>query len=169
MENGDWYKKDAGKILSELKTSEKGLSESEARRRLIRFGPNALKEKKGFSKIKLLLSQFRSFLVIILIIAVIISALIGHIVDAIVILIIVILNACFGFFQEYKAEKAMQALKKLASPVAKVIRQGTVKEIPAGNLVPGDIIILSEGDKVPADARITESISLIIDESSLTG
>ncbi len=169
MENRDWYRKDASKILNELKTSEKGLSDSEARRRLLKFGPNALKEKRGFSKIKLLLSQFRSFLVIILIIAVIISALIGHIIDATVILIIVILNAIFGFFQEYKAEKAMQALKKLTSPVAKVLRQGSIKEIPAKDLVPGDIILLNEGDKVPADARITESISLKIDESSLTG
>ncbi len=169
MGNGDWYRKDAGKILSELKTSENGLSESEARKRLLRFGPNLLKEKKGFSKIKLLLSQFRSLLVIILIIAVIISVLIGHAVDAIVILIIVIFNAVFGFFQEYKAEKAMQALKKLTSPVARVIRHGSVKEIPARNLVPGDIIILSEGDKVPADARVIESVSLRIDESSLTG
>ncbi len=169
MKNGDWYKRDTSKILSELKTSEKGLSDSEARRRLLKFGPNALKEKRGFSKIKLLLSQFRSFLVIILIIAVIISALIGHIIDAIVILIIVILNSVFGFLQEYKAEKAMQALKKLTSPVAKVLRQGSIKEIPAKDLVPGDIILLNEGDKVPADARIIESVRLKIDESSLTG
>ena len=109
MKGGDWYKRDTSKILSELKTSERGLPDSEARRRLQEFGPNALQEKGGFSKLMLFLSQFRSFLVIILIIATIISLLIGHVIDALVILIIVILNSVFGFMQEYKAEKAMQA------------------------------------------------------------
>lgn len=169
MGNRDWHRKDTGKILSELKTSEKGMSDSDAGRRLVKFGPNTFEEKKGFSKLNLFLSQFKSFLVVILIAATVISILIGHIVDAMVILIIIILNSIFGFMQEYKAEKAIQALKKLASPVAKVLRGGAVKEIPARNLVPGDIIILSEGDKVPADARVIESISLKIDESSLTG
>lgn len=169
MGNGGWHQKDTGRILDELKTSEKGLSDSEARRRLRRLGPNALEEKREFSRIKLFLSQFRSFLVIILIVATLVSLLIGQLIDAIVILIIVILNSVFGFLQEYKAEKAMQALKRLASPVAKVLREGGVKEIPARNLVPGDIVLLDEGDRIPADARILESISLKIDESSLTG
>ncbi len=169
MGDGDWYRRDAVKILAELNTTEKGISDAEAGRRLLRFGPNALRENGGFSPLMLLLSQFRGLLVIILIAATVVSLLIGQIIDAIVILIIVILNAIFGFAQEYKAERAMEALKRLASPTARVLRHGVLREVPAGDLVPGDIILLNAGDRVPADARVIESISLKIDESSLTG
>jgi len=155
--------------LQTLKTDLHGLDEKEARRRLDEYGPNELLEKKKISPIKIFLGQFKDFLVIILLIATLISALLGELLDASAIAIILILNAVLGFTQEYRAEKSMEALKKLAAPKAHVIRGGKEIEIPTMELVPGDIVILRTGDAIPADLRLIEAINLEVDEAVLTG
>lgn len=167
---GDYHSNEIKDVLNELNTDKNsGLSSSEVQNRLQKYGPNILKEAKKKSLFSLFLEQFKSPVVIILIFAVIISIIIGEAVDAIVILIIVIFNAILGFIQEYKAEKSIQALKKLSSLSATVIRDATQHLIPTRDLVPGDIILLKEGDKVPADARLIEVLELQAQEASLTG
>jgi len=155
--------------LQTLKTNLHGLDDKEARRRLDEYGPNELLEKKKISPIKIFLGQFKDFLVIILLIATVISALLGELLDASAIAIILILNAVLGFTQEYRAEKSMEALKKLATPKAHVIRGSKEIEIPTRELVPGDIVILRTGDAIPADLRLIEAINLEVDEAVLTG
>lgn len=160
---------DVEAIYKELNSSYNGLSNEEAKRRLNIYGLNELKQEKKISPLSIFLNQFKNFLIIILLIATAISFVIGEVVDAIIILIIVFLCAFLGFIQEYRSEKAVEALKKLASPEAKVVRDGKEIKIPAAELVPGDIILLEVGDKVPADARLIEEINLQTDESMLTG
>jgi Ca2+-transporting ATPase len=156
-------------VLKELKTSRHGLAENEAKARLERYGLNELKKKKGITPLQIFLSQFKNILVLILIGATIVSFAIGETLDAVVILIIVILNAVLGFVQEYKAERALEALKKFSSPTATVIRFGKLHKIDAKDIVPGDMVVISEGDRVPADIRLVESFSLKVNEASLTG
>lgn len=164
-----WHELDVKEIFRKLGAGQGGLSQQEARERLRRFGTNELKEEKKISPAMIFLRQFCSFLVVILIIAAVISFLIGSILDTIVILIIVILNAIFGFVQEYRAEKAMEALKKLAAPRTLVLREGKKQEIKSKLLVPGDIVLLEEGNRIPADLRLMEVVNMKIDEASLTG
>ncbi len=164
-----WHELEVKDLLKKLGTSDKGLEESEARSRLDEYGMNEIKRKRKISKLKIFANQFTSPLVIILIIATLLSALIGEMLDALVILIILAFNAVFGFFQEYKAEKTIEALKKLTAPEAIVVRDGKTKTIPSSLLVPGDFVILEQGAKVPADLRITKEVELRIDESALTG
>jgi len=164
-----YYAQNVKETLESLKSSLNGLSEAEARSRLQHFGPNILKQEKKINPLKIFLSQFKDFIIIILIIAVLISALIGEYVDAIVILIILVLNAILGFVQEYNAERSIEALRKLASQKATVLREGKRFEIDASELVLGDIIILETGMIVPADARLLEAINLESQEASLTG
>jgi Ca2+-transporting ATPase len=164
-----WNELEAKQLLNELQTSMSGLSSQEAQSRLLKYGTNELKEEKKISRLEIFLSQFRSTLVIILIGATIFSAAIGEVLDAAVILIIVILNAIFGYIQEYKAEKAIEALKKLSSPESMVLRDGKKQTIASRLLVPGDVVILEQGTKVPADLRILEVTDLQIDESAITG
>jgi len=156
-------------VLNELKTSEEGLSDSEAKKRLAEYGPNEIKEKKKISPVKIFINQFKSFMVAILIAAVAISAFIGETLDAVVIALILVINAILGFIQEYKAERAIEALKKLASLKAKVIRDKDERMVDASELVPGDIIILEVGSKVPADSRIISLVNLQAQEAALTG
>jgi len=156
-------------VFKELNTRKEGLAEKEAEARLKKYGYNEIKEAKKISPIKIFLQQFNSAVVYILIAALIISLFIGERIDAIVIGVILILNALFGFYQEYRAEKSIEALKKLASLKATVIRQGKEKEIDAKLLVPGDIIKLTEGDKIPADSRVFELANLQTQEATLTG
>ncbi|MFH1212358.1 MAG: calcium-translocating P-type ATPase, SERCA-type [Candidatus Woesearchaeota archaeon] len=156
-------------VFQNLACSEQGLSEAEAKERLQRHGFNELKREKKTSKLKIFFSQFNSFIIYILLAATIISAVLGETIDAIVIFIIVILNGVFGFIQENKAEKAIEALKKMASLQATVIRDGRTIKIDSKDLVPGDIIVLETGVKIPADARIIEAINLQTLEGSLTG
>jgi Ca2+-transporting ATPase len=163
------FAQDINQVLKSFKSSKKGLTTSEAKKRLRRYGLNELKRKKKISPLKIFLRQFNSILIWILIFAVILSFILGEKLDAIVIIIILIFNAIFGFIQEYRAERSIEALKKLTALRAKVLRQNKIITVPASELVPGDIIILSEGDKVPADARIIENESLSVIESSLTG
>ncbi len=166
----NFYKLKKEEVIKELNSDEKiGLKHLQVELRQKKYGPNQITHKKKLSPFKIFFQQFTSPLVYILIIAIIISILIKHFIDAWVILAIVILNAILGFSQEYKAEKALELLKKMAAPHARVLRHGHQKLIEASKLVPGDIILLETGDKVPADARLLESINLQINESILTG
>ena len=156
-------------ILKQYTTQKEGLSSAEANARLEKYGPNKLKEQKKNSPLKLFLSQFLDVLIFMLIIAAIASNMIGNHLDAIVILIVVIINSIIGFVQEYRAENAMEKLKSLVHTDAHVKRDNNLKRIPSEKLVPGDIVILEEGDKVPADLILIETYDLGVDESSLTG
>ncbi|AKB60452.1 calcium-translocating P-type ATPase, SERCA-type [Methanosarcina mazei] len=164
-----YYDQDISSVFGELRTSVKGLSPEDAEKRLEEYGKNELKEKEKVSVFRLFLSQFKSILILILVIAAIVSALLGEAIDAAVILFTVFLAGILGFVQEYRAEKAIELLKSLTSPEATVIRNGSEKKIPSTYLVPGDIILLQTGDRIPADARIIEEFNLKVDESSLTG
>lgn len=165
----DWYQKEFKEILKELNTTPEGLSWEEARRRLERYGPNELKEKKKKTPLMMFFDQFRDFMILVLIASAIVSGIIGEPSDTIAIIVIVILNAIIGFIQEYRAEKAMAALKKMASPVATVIRDKKAMNIPSAELVPGDIVFLEAGNLVPADLRLIEAVQLKIEEAALTG
>jgi len=156
-------------VLAQLKTSTNGLTEAQTNNRLLDFGLNKLKEKKGYSIFSLIIEQFADFLIIILLVAGGFSFFIGEVVDAVAIFIIVIVNGILGFIQEFKAEKSLEALKKIETLEARVIRNGEEKTIEAEKIVPGDILALYEGEKIPADARLLEAFSLQVDESMLTG
>lgn len=156
-------------LYATVQGSEKGLSTEEAQRRLLRDGRNELKVVKGSSPLTILLSQFNDFLIWILFGAAIISGAIGEWIDAAVIAVILVLNALLGFFQEYRAEKAIEKLSLLTSPKAMVLRDGQATEIAAAEVVVGDVLLLSEGTKICADARLIEAYSLAAIESSLTG
>lgn len=156
-------------ILKQYATQKEGLSSAEANARLEKYGPNKLKEQKKNSPLKLFLSQFLDVLIFMLIIAAIASYMIGNHLDAIVILVVVIINSIIGFVQEYRAENAMEKLKSLVHTDAHVKRDNNLKRIPSEKLVPGDIVILEEGDKVPADLILIETYDLGVDESSITG
>lgn len=147
----------------------KGLTKAEAEKRLKTYGLNQLENKKKISPIKIFLSQFNDFIVWVLIAATIISGVMGEKADAITILIIVIMNSILGFIQEYKTEKSLEALKKLAAPTSKVIRDGKLEVVNAEFLVPGDLVILESGDRVPADGMIVQNTEVMVDESLLTG
>jgi Ca2+-transporting ATPase len=157
------------KILEKYKTSLNGLSQNEANKRLEKYGKNELKEEKKDHPIKIFLMQFVEILIILLLIAALAAYLIGDTIDAVVILIVVILNAIIGFVQEYRAEKAIEKLKNLVSTNAIVKRDGEAQNIHGCDLTIGDVVIVEEGDKVPADLLLIESSDLKIDESSLTG
>ena len=165
----NYYSLNVKEVLKSLKTSEKGLTENEARERLGKYGINEIEKRKSITPLQIFIRQFTSFIVIILMVAILISLLIGERLDAVVISIIVILNGIFGFVQEYKAEKAIEALRKLTALKAKVIRAGKEIAIDSRELVPGDVILLETGSKVPADVRLVQSAALQVDEASLTG
>ncbi len=164
-----WQEIDTQKVMRTLGSSRKGLSDEEAVSRLKKYGANEIKGGKKIKPVDIFFRQFKNFLVIILIIASIFSVFIGEVVDSAVILLIVVLNAVFGFFQEFKAEKSMEALKNLAPQKSTVVRDGKKMEINSKTLVPGDIVILEQGDKVPTDIRLLEVSELKIDESAMTG
>ncbi|MBI3583072.1 MAG: calcium-translocating P-type ATPase, PMCA-type [Nitrospinae bacterium] len=164
-----WYQMTEGELYKELKTDRNGLSAGEAQKRITQYGYNRLEEKPGKSPFLIFFEQFTNLLILILIIAAVISAFIGDLIDTIVILAIVLLNAVIGFFQEYRAERALSALKKLEIPTATIIRDGKHHQIPSTDIVSGDIAVLTAGEIVPADIRLIESPNLMIDESPLTG
>ena len=157
------------KLMNLLNTTSAGLSPNESTRRIEKYGYNELTQKKNFSLIKILISQFTSYLVIILIVAGLISFALGEYLDAIGIFFIVVLNGVIGFFQEYKTENTMEVLKKMVNEKTVVIRGGKKELIESKELVPGDVVFLDEGSKVPADIRVIENYSLKVDESMLTG
>ena len=157
------------RALEVLRSGPEGLSDAEAETRLVEYGPNRLEEKRRVSPLLLLARQFTDLLILVLAAATVISAVLGEWIDAAAILAIIILNGVIGFFQEYRAERSLEALKQLTSPRARVIRGGAEREIDARDLVPGDILVLSEGDRIPADARLWETVALAADEAALTG
>ncbi len=165
-----WHTKSLEEVEKALETSfEKGLSQQEAAKRLDQYGPNELEQKGRKSIWNMLIEQFKDFMVIILIIAAVVSGVLGETTDAIIILLIVLLNAVLGVVQENKAEESLAALKRMSAPHAKVRRDGKPDVIDAGNLVPGDIVVLETGDFVPADIRLMETTNLKIEEAALTG
>ena len=170
-----WYTKELNQVFNELNTRQGGLTEDEANKRLEKYGANNLKEKKKESLFIKFIKQFNDFMIIVLIIAAIISAIVaktngsGDYIDSIIIIAIVIFNAIMGLIQEEKAEKSLEALKKMSAPNAKVRRNGKIQEIEASQVVPGDVVILEAGNYVPADCRLIDSYNLQIEESSLTG
>ncbi len=167
MEN--WHGLPVDAVLKGLDSSPSGLSEDEAGKRLLKYGQNELETKKKASSVIVFLNQFRSPLIYVLVIAAAVSFIVGHITDGFVVLGILILNAVIGYFQETQAEKSMRALLELASPKAKVKRDNNLVMKAARELVPGDIIQLEAGDRIPADARLFEVSNLKINESTLTG
>ena len=149
-----WHSLPIDEVVERHKTDlEKGLAPSEAARRLQEVGPNELKEAPRTGWLQRLLDQFRNFVVLLLIAASIISGLLGEVPEALAIILIVILNAILGIVQEGRAERALDALKKLASPEAHVLRDGHVVKVPEREIVPGDVVLLEAGNYVPADAR----------------
>ncbi len=165
-----WHSMSAESTLQKLGSGAKaGLSDEEATHRLSRYGRNEIESGKKVSALRVFLGQFASPLVLILIAAAAVSFLFRHGADAALIMAIVALNGIFGFVQDYNAERSIEALKKMGASKALVLRNGSVREIGAGLIVPGDIVVLREGFKVPADCRIVESRSVAIDESILTG
>jgi len=165
----NWHKSSIPEIFEVLGTNQEGLTTSAAKEKLLQTGLNELEEGKKKSIAVMLLSQFKDVMILILLAAAIIAGLVGDLTDTIVILVIVLLNAFLGFFQEYRAEKAMQALKQMSITQAKVMRDGIINWLSATELVPGDIVLLEAGNAVPADLRIIESKNLKIEEAALTG
>jgi P-type Ca2+ transporter type 2C len=164
-----WHTLSSQEALQKLSSRRSGLTEGEATERLARFGLNELKSSKKVSPWMLFLEQFKSILIIILLFAVVLSAAIGEPIDAIIIGVIILFACGLGFLQEYRAEKAMEALKKMAAPTASALRDGNEEKIPARELVPGDVIVIRTGDRIPADARIIEAVNLKTNEAPLTG
>jgi len=164
-----WHLKDYETAIEELGSSQKGLTNEEAEKRLAEYGPNALEEKKKRTVFAMFLDQFKDFMIIVLIAAAVISGLLGDAADTIAIVVIVVLNAVIGFVQEYRAEKALAALKKMSAPSATVVRGGVHDTIPAFALVPGDLVLLEAGNVVPADLRLIEAAQMRCEEAALTG
>lgn len=164
-----WHTLEVEAVFAQLKTAPDGLTRDEAARRLDRYGPNELQASGRVSPWAILLEQFKNVLIIILLCATALSAFLGHGVEAIAITVIVLFAVVLGFVQEYRAERAIEALREMAAPSAAVIRGGREREIPARDLVPGDVILLATGDKVPADVRLIEAINLQTVEAPLTG
>ena len=175
MENEKWFNKEIQEVEEKLQTdAEKGLSQEEIARRQEKYGFNELKSQQKKTLVQRFLEQFKDFSIIILIIAAIVSGAVGiaqneGVTDTIIILIVVIVNAIIGVTQETKAEKSLEALRKLTDHASKVIRNGEITVVPAKELVPGDIVIIDTGDYVPADLRVIEAANLKVQEASLTG
>jgi len=166
----EFYRLNVEETLADLETSlDTGLSSEEVKIRQQKYGRNVLPTDEGTNWIQLILSQFTDLMVIILIIAAIISLFLGDVKDVIVILAIVILNAVLGVYQEYQAERALAALSAMQVPLVRVRRDGEVHQISAEDLVPGDIVLLQEGDRIPADGRLVEAVNLQVEEAALTG
>ncbi|KUG03793.1 cation-transporting atpase [hydrocarbon metagenome] len=169
MLNSCWQEKSAGEVIRALQSdTDMGLSNS-AIRRLQAMFVNKIEEEKRISPVKILLDQFMNTMILVLLAATVISGIVGAMADAVTIMAIVILNAILGFIQEYRAERSLEEIKKLASAHALVVRNGQRIRIKAEQLVPGDIVIINTGDKIPADLRLLETFSMEIDESTLTG
>jgi Ca2+-transporting ATPase len=170
MNETQWHALDVAESLAALATDpRRGLSDEEAARRLAEYGPNELKKEDRVSPWTIFVGQFKNILIIILLIATVLSAAVGEIFDAGLIFVIVLFCALLGFLQEYRAEKALEALKKMLSPTVRLIRHGKEEDVPSKDLVPGDILLLEAGFKIPADGRLIENASLKCDEASLTG
>jgi len=167
---GRWYALTEQEIEEHFKTDGKrGLTDKEVKERAARFGPNELAKVPKAPTWQLFINQFKDFMVLILLAATAISGFLGEYADAVTILVIVVINAVLGFIQEYRAERSMEALKQMTAPEARVIRGGQERKVPAVELAPGDIVLLEEGDRVPADMRLLRTVNLEVEESTLTG
>ncbi len=167
---GGWHGIDLDDVAAWLGTSvESGLSDQEAARRLAQYGPNEIQAARSVALWRLLLEQFKNVMILILLTAVGLSAVLGHATEALVISVIVLFAALLGFAQEYRAERALEALRQMAAPTATVLRGDDETDVPARELVPGDVILLRAGDKAPADGRLSEVVNLQVEESALTG
>ncbi len=164
-----WHRLPGEAVLRALGTSTEGLSPSEARRRLAEHGANVLTEGERRTPAAMFLAQFTDFMILVLLAAALISGLLGDLTDTLVIAAIVLLNTVVGFVQEYRAERAMDALRALAAPAATVLRAGRSERLPAAQIVPGDVVLLEAGGVVPADLRLLEAAVLRVDEAALTG
>lgn len=170
MARKKWYKKTVEEVGNELDVDlNKGLNAEEVNKRKEEYGYNELMEEEGKTLLTMFINQFKNFMVIILLIAAVISLALGEVTDTIIIFAIVILNAVLGLVQENKAEESLKALKSMSTPTAKVLRNGAVTEVKSREVMPGDIVLLEAGDYIPADGRIIESASLMVEESALTG
>ena len=173
--SSEYHSMEKKELLESLKVTENGLSTEEAERRLKEYGPNELVEKKKVSPLQIFLGQFKDIFVIMLLFAMAVSLIIaitrdaGEFVDAATIGAIIFLNAIVGFVQEYRSEKAMEAMKQLTAPKARVLRDGKEQLIPSKEVVPGDVVLLEAGDRIPADARLIEVVDMKTDEAILTG
>ena len=164
-----WHTASVEDVIAHLATASRGLSSGEAAQRLQIHGPNELTSVARESAWRTLAAQFKNALIVILLCATVISGFLGHTLEAIVITVIVLFAVLLGFFQEYRASRALDALRQMAAPTARVRRDGEEIVVPARDLVPGDIVVLRAGDRVPADIRLTQSVNLAVDEAALTG
>ncbi|MTI84611.1 MAG: calcium-translocating P-type ATPase, SERCA-type [Firmicutes bacterium] len=168
--SGQWHQLTKEEVLKRLQSDPlRGLDDKEAGERAKRFGLNELARTPGIPAWQMFLNQFKDFMVIVLLAATAISGVLGEWADAITIMVIVVVNAILGLVQEYRAERSMEALRQLTAPEANVIRDGGERKIPSAELVPGDIVLVEAGDRVPADLRIIEEFNLEVEESALTG
>jgi Ca2+-transporting ATPase len=167
--NKIWHTQTIQQTFAELKSQPSGLSQTEAAERALQYGANEIRAAKRISAWEILLDQFKNILILILLGATAISLFLGHGIESIAIAVIVLFAVLLGFIQEYRAERAIEALKQMAAPTASVLRDGTEVKIPARELVPGDVILLHTGDRMPADARLLEAVNLQIEEAALTG
>lgn len=165
----NWYSMELKEVFENLHTSKQGLTQNEAKKRLAKYGKNEIKQINRLKPLKIFLRQFKSFIIYILIFAIILSLLIQSYLDAIVIGVLVIINSLIGFFQEYKAEKAISNLKKILVHKVIVIREGKHQQIETSEIVPGDLIVLNQGDRINADCRLIECQELQVNEAVLTG
>lgn len=164
-----YHREELDRLFDRFGVSGDGLSNAEAQKRLRSEGPNELETRTSINPLLIFIGQFRSFIIYILLFAVVFSVLIGEYVDSIIILIILLANAVIGFYQELSAHKSLEALKKISTVQATVVRDGIPKVIAARELVPGDVVLLTAGDRVPADLRLIDAVELQAEESALTG
>jgi Ca2+-transporting ATPase len=164
-----WHTLAVDDAMARLGAERRGLSREEAARRFAQHGPNELQSLGRESAWHIFVAQFKNVLILILLAGTVVSGFLGHALEAVVITVIVLLAVLLGFIQEYRAGRALEALRRMAAPVAHVIRDGQEESLPARELVPGDVVILRAGDRVPADARLTDAVNLTIDEGALTG
>lgn len=170
MEQKNWHQWSADELLERFAVEQnQGLTAEEAQRRREQSGPNELSEAKRISPLILFLNQFKDFMMLVLMGATLVSGLLGEYLDAVTIVAIIVLNGVLGFIQEFRAERSLRALKQLSAPHARVLRDGAVEDIPARELVPGDIVMLESGDRIPADLRWLKVNSCDVEESALTG
>ena len=164
-----WHALTLDAVLQRLQTRPAGLSPGQVAERQAKYGRNELREAHRVSPWEILLEQFKNVLIVILLAATVASLLLGHGIESIIIAVIIVFAVLLGFVQEFRAERAIEALRQMSAPTAKVVRNGVEAEVPAADLVPGDVIVLHTGDRIPADARLLEAINLQLDEAALTG
>ena len=169
MDNSHYHREDLETLYQHLGSRPQGLNPQEASKKLDQFGPNELKAKRKKSPFMMFLDQFKDFMILVLIAAAVVAGIVGELTDTLIIAAIILANAVIGFIQEYRAEKAIEALKQMAAPTVNVLRGGNPLSIASRELVPGDIVLIEAGSIIPADIRLIESARLKIDEAALTG